>query len=799
MKKHQVWILGIIICVASPVFAFGADSIRDFRSAMPTAYAPNEILVKFKPSAQKTASAYYQSHWRISALRRFPSAGIHHMRLPQDMTVETALEIYRNDPDVEYVEPNYYRYAATTPNDTSFSNLWGLHNSGQIVNGTAGTSDADIDAPEAWEITTGSNDVVIAVVDSGVDYNHPDLSANIWANTDEIADNSIDDDGNGYVDDIRGWDFLDGDNAPLDPEGHGTHVAGIIAAVGNNATGVTGVNWTAKIMVLRPMDVNGTMSVANEISAIEYATANGAHIINCSFGGSGFSQSEKDVIEASRAVVICAAGNDGTNNDISPNYPSDYASANIISVAATDPDDNLASFSNYGAVSVDVGAPGVNIYSTKPARQTFWSDNFDDNDISDWTTGGTNNTWGTTNALASSGSYSLTDSPGGNYLNNTDSWARAPVLNLSSHKATKLEFKLRGRSETGNDHLYVQLSTDLTNWSNIAIISGNSTSGWNTQTYDLGAYDGQGTVYIRFRFNSDNTIAYDGWYIDDVTVTTAASSYDGSEYQFLNGTSMAAPIVSGIAGLVKSETASLTHTEIKSAIENSVDAKPALSGRVATGGRANAAGALKPPAPSALSAAAGSSSQIDLDWTDNSSNESGFKIERKTESAGTYTQIDTVSTDVTSYSNTGLSESTQYYYRVRAYNSTDNSAYSNEANATTQAPSGGGDGGGCFIATAAYGSPMAKELEILRRFRDNILLINPISKKLVRIYYQISPPVADLIADHNGLRTLVRVALLPIVGISWAVLKLGFGTAQLFILLFGLTLLGFIRFRKKSM
>jgi subtilisin family serine protease len=699
MKRLGIIVLIATCLLATPVWASELSWDNKSRIAQGAAYVPGELLVKYKPSVRAAASEHYQTRWGISTLRSFRSIGVQHVKLPEGMTVDEALEIYRDDPDVEYAEPNYYWYVTATPDDTYFNQLWGLHNTGQSVNGTSGTPDADIDALEVWDITTGSSSVVVAVIDSGADYSHPDLSDNIWTNPDEIAGNGIDDDGNTYVDDVRGWDFVDDDNDPIDSNDHGTHVAGTVAAVGNNSTGVTGVSWTAKIMVLRFLNAFGSGTTADAISSIEYANTKGAHVINNSWGGGSFSQSLKNAIDASSAVVVCAAGNDGTDNDNTPHYPSNYTSSNIIAVAATDQHDNLASFSNYGATSVDVGAPGKNIYSCQPGRQTVWSDNFDDGSMSNWTTGGTKNTWDTTSSLSFSGSYSLTDSPGGDYQNNTDSWARAPVVDLSSYSGVKLGFQLRGTSEAGYDFLYVETSNDGSSWMsrNILIgstiysrISGTSSGNWLSASVDLGDYDGTGTVYFRFRFTSDSLIDADGWYIDDVGVIAASSSYNGTEYQFMDGTSMAAPHVSGVAALIKAHNPSLTNTEIKAAIENNVDPKASLSGKVATGGRVNVSNALFLPAPSDLSGTTVSASQIDLSWTDNSPNESGFKIERKKGSGGTYSQIATVTANVASYSDTGLSEATSYYYRVRASSSAGNSSYSNEASATTYpaAPSG---------------------------------------------------------------------------------------------------------------
>ena len=226
---------------------------------------------------------------------------------------------------------------------------------------TGGTPDADIDAPEAWEISTGSNSVVVAVIDTGVQYTHSDLSANIWNNTDEIPGNALDDDGNGYVDDVRGWNFVNNTSETMDDNSHGTHVSGTIGAVGNNAIGVAGVNWQVKIMPLKAFDRGGYGRTSDIITAIEYANANGASVISNSWGGAPEDQALNDTIAASPVVVVCAAGNFGADNDKNAFYPASYSSTNIISVAATEENDALAYFSNYGLNSVDLAAPGINI------------------------------------------------------------------------------------------------------------------------------------------------------------------------------------------------------------------------------------------------------------------------------------------------------------------------------------------------------------------------------------------------------------------------------------------------------
>jgi subtilisin family serine protease len=276
--------------------------------------------------------------------------------------------------DVLYIEPNFVHamgdtVESTTPDDSSFSWLWGMNNTGQ----TGGTVDADIDAVEAWDLTTGSSDIVIAVIDTGIDYTHPDLAGNMWTNSGEIAGDGIDNDGNGYIDDVYGYDFAYGDGDPMDGNSHGTHTAGTIGAVGDNDSGVVGVNWNVSIMALKFLNDSGSGTTGAAIQAINYVTMMkrdyGVNIVatNNSWGGGGYSSALADAIAASGQqdiLFIAAAGNDGEDNDSGGHYPSNYTSDNVISVAATDRNDNLASFSNYGETTVDLGAPGVSIYST---------------------------------------------------------------------------------------------------------------------------------------------------------------------------------------------------------------------------------------------------------------------------------------------------------------------------------------------------------------------------------------------------------------------------------------------------
>jgi subtilisin family serine protease len=281
-----------------------------------------------------------------------------------------ALRSLQNHPFIEYAEYNYLQYIDLTPNDSLFSDLWGLHNTGQL----GGTFDADIDAPEGWDLSTGDPEIVVGVIDTGIDYNHEDLAANIWINPSEVPNNGIDDDGNGYVDDVHGINAITGSGDPMDDHYHGTHCAGTIGAVGNNSIGVAGVAWAAKIIGIKFLNSSGSGTTADAITGINYAVAlnnRGVNIrvLSNSWGGGSFSQALKDAISAANDVgilFVAAAGNDSFNNDVYPHYPSSYDLSNILAIASTDRDDNLSSFSNYGAISVDLAAPGSSILSTVP-------------------------------------------------------------------------------------------------------------------------------------------------------------------------------------------------------------------------------------------------------------------------------------------------------------------------------------------------------------------------------------------------------------------------------------------------
>jgi subtilisin family serine protease len=332
-------------------------------------HVEGELLIKFKGSSPAAERANVRANLGAQRRRGFRS-GAEHWTLPPGLSTEKAMARQRGNPHIEYIEPNYILGSDRAPNDPRYAELYGLNNIGQ----TGGTPGADISAESAWDGTTGSRDVVVAVIDSGIDYAHEDLAGNIFINDNEIPGNGMDDDNNGYVDDVHGWDFINDDNDPFDDNGHGTHVAGTIGAVGDNGLGIAGVSWEVSILPLKFLNASGSGSTSDAVTAIEYAITMGADVVNASWGGSGYSLTLRGAIEEAATadiLVVASAGNDGRDIDLSPHYPASYLTPNIVAVAATDHSDDLASFSNFGPNAVDLTAPGVATLSTVPAGYGF--------------------------------------------------------------------------------------------------------------------------------------------------------------------------------------------------------------------------------------------------------------------------------------------------------------------------------------------------------------------------------------------------------------------------------------------
>jgi len=359
--------------------------LADWSTLSTNDYFPGHLVVRYKQGADMDVAASLLASVGAEQVASLKAMPIALLKINADNDISVAAVALSDSAQIQYVEP-HYRYqlfdnpSRLMPDDTSFGELWGLHNIGQDF----GTADKDIDAPEAWNITQGSTNVIIAICDTGIELDHDDLVDNLWVNPGESgfdtngidkAFNNIDDDGNGYTDDVHGvnfaWEVFGYSNSvPNDDHGHGTHVAGTVGAVGNNSNGVVGVNWNCQLMALKIGGSYGVSAFA-AAEAIEYAIEAGARVSNHSWGGPVASAAMTDAIQyalTNNHLVVCAAGNSGADNNVTPSFPCNDPSENVISVAATDRDGRLASFSNYGADSVDIAAPGVDIFSTVPSN-----------------------------------------------------------------------------------------------------------------------------------------------------------------------------------------------------------------------------------------------------------------------------------------------------------------------------------------------------------------------------------------------------------------------------------------------
>lgn len=535
-------------------------------SAMPasaaTEYVEGEVIVTFKPTAPlETAQAVLKKK-SLSFATRFGPLSEKRKRQTglvseRGKTTAQLIAEIKDDPTVETVEPNYLRWVNAEPNDPRFAELWALKNTGQAVNGTSGTASADVKFVAARELArTPLSQIVVGVIDSGMDVVHPDLAANVWVNNLETPGNGIDDDGNGYIDDRNGYDFASGDADPSDSGYHGTHVAGTIGARGDNQTGIIGVNERVRLLALKVSTDGTTISTSAAISALQYATAlknRGVNIValNASYGGGGYSSSENAAIQAAgdAGIILCAAaGNNTSNNDSTASYPASYRLPNMIVVAATDQNDGLASYSNYGATTVDIAAPGSNILSTQPSTVSFQA-------------GGTTYSSSelTFSGLTTGVSGNIVDCGFGN------SPAEFPAA-VNGHIAL---------IQRGTQTFSTKVTYAMAAGAKAAII-------WNNVS---GTFSG--TLQTANNWIPARSISQaDGQAIRAALPRTGAIVVTGN-YQYLNGTSMATPHVAGAVAFAAMNFPGQTVAQRRQRILASVDLKLGLLGKVATSGRLN--------------------------------------------------------------------------------------------------------------------------------------------------------------------------------------------------------------------
>lgn len=559
--------------------------------AAPHGLVPGRIIVRFAPRLGRVAERATAIHLGGRLERRLPVAGLGLVATPRTESPRLAARRAARLPGVRYAEPDQYIDWRALPNDPLFGSQWALRNTGQNLLATAGTPGADIQAAPAWDQETGSRSVIIADVDTGADLTHPDLAANIWVNPGEIPGNHIDDDGNGLTDDVNGWDWADSDNVPDDSrsfeQGHGTETASIIAAVGDNGIGMTGVDWRVSLMPLRAATLSDT------ISAFIYARQEGARVINFSAGFPFYSQALRDTIDNLGSVLVVNAADNGgfdgrgDDSDRVGDFPCKFPSPNLICVAASNQQDRLTSFSNYGPISVDLAAPGENVLGAYPANAISYDLNefFDQPLGHRFSRGGRHDHWAVTKKLGGS----LTDSKRGDYQNNTDSFVSTRPIDLRQRRACEVDFFLLHRLQKGPDRLFVEVSRRRGHWHRLASFTGVAPGDFHFLRLPR-SFDGVARARVRFRLHTNATVRLDGVYIDDLQVTCVTTA---PTYAFADGTSFAAPQVSGAAGLILARDPGISVAEIKARLLGSVDHIPSMAGKLVSGGRLDVAAALR--------------------------------------------------------------------------------------------------------------------------------------------------------------------------------------------------------------
>ena len=561
-------------------------------------YVEGELLIRAKKGYSISSARQFISESGDIVAHQVDNKGLMLVKLSKSDTVKAAMARYKATSAYELVQPNFRYYATATVDDTDYGNLWGLKNTGQTIAspvysaGNPGTAGNDIDAEAAWDIQTDCSSKIVAVIDTGINYNHADLAANMWDGTASGTPN-------------HGWDFIDNDDDPMptDAQYHGTHVAATIGAVGGNGAGMTGVCQTAKIMAIRVLGIGGG-TTASVINGVNYAVSKGAKIINMSLGGGSFDQLFDDAITNAGnndVVVVVAAGNDGVDTDTTDSYPCNYTPSNLVCVAALDQAYSLASFSNYGLTHVDIGAPGTNIHSAYPGTQLS----------EDFSTGWTNvagsgaDQWVNSTCDLSSVTYDTLVNPEpqctgtyGPYANTQDDRAYKN-FNLNGVQGASLEYYARIRTTDADDTFAVGFDNaggndpfDSSGGDTILeSLFGDKGTSWYKKSYDLSNCL-TATCSIGFQLNTDGFgVNSDGISIILMKINKVENA--STTYALLNGTSMASPHAAGVAALVYSYNSNYTADEVATAIRNSGESIASLSGTTTTGRALNAFNALR--------------------------------------------------------------------------------------------------------------------------------------------------------------------------------------------------------------
>jgi len=626
--------------LSSVVDMGGRADMRARIIEMQQPYVPGEVIVKYEENRAPQASLL-----NAAIFNAFAEAGVAgDIELLEVIDEETILlETSEEDvtdiaeqltemPFIEYAQPNFiYEHRSIVTNDPSRAQQWALDNTGQSINGSAGIVDADMDAPEAWQISGGSpaagggggsssvGDIVVAVLDSGVAYNHPDLTANMWNGSSCVSDT-----GAALGSCVHGYDAGDNDRDPApSTSAHGTMVSGVIAATQNNGIGITGIAPQAKIMAIKAYPLT-TIAL---IQGIDFATANGADIINASWGASTtscaaiFDQSMFNAIEAFPGLFIAAAGNSAADHNGNNHFdsPADYGHdtacwtglPNVVSVAATNQQDQLASFSDYGAGFVDIAAPGQNIYTTTLAGH-------EENFLSTFTqlpTGwiaDAGSTWGVANFYGMIASL-YSDVQNTPYLSGIDTAVTSAPIDMSGLSNARVSVNTACDTEYNATDDYMTLiasssagDTELARWNEYVLdqaTGDNQPSGWSSGTISQSIPAQYMTADFRLRFgwvtdaDADTGTEGGSCYIDSINITA-----DGEVYEYVDGTSFSSPYAAGVAALIWGQDSSLTRDDVKDILLSSGDSLSSLAGKTVTGKRVNAHRALSLPRATSVSA-----------------------------------------------------------------------------------------------------------------------------------------------------------------------------------------------------
>jgi subtilisin family serine protease len=649
-----------------------APAAGDDGPATAPALTPDGVIVQWLPDADHGEKVAARADAEVTFEGDLGNREFQLVEVEAGQSPEDAVRALEADPAVAVAERDGYRTLDAVPNDPLFDQQWGAQNLGTGIDGFAGAvAGDDISLTAAWDRTVGSPSVVMADIDSGYRFGDGDLGPVAWTNPGEIPGNSIDDDGNGFVDDVHGYDFVGAsatsptsDNDPTDDNlisgGHGLHTAGIMGAAGNNGVGISGVARNATIMPLRvcanqPSSNETRCPNSSIIAAINYAGDNGAKVANMSLGGNTFNQTEVNAIAAHPGTLyVISAGNDGGNNDggeAAPKghyYPCDYrptvdasppvvgAIDNIVCVAATNQADGLASFSDWGATSVDLGAPGTEILSTFLAKENWLSDSFETNNFATkWADFGAP---GYGRAGVGDGpltSFGMTDTPGAapeaNHTYGVESKAAASIpAGTGVCRVRGMRF-LKGSAVYG-------LIRDGSFSPELEFTPG-QTAGSSMVTFqtmpilNLGGHSVK--MFFEYRAGSSPTAA-EGFWLDDVHLECFAPLSAPLAYEFLQGTSMAAPQVTGAAALLWSLKPSASVTEVREALLDSADPVASLSGKTVTGGRLDVAAALDELVPPGTETVAPDTAITSQPASSTQSTTAKFEFTRTDADAGTF-------------------------------------------------------------------------------------------------------------------------------------------------------------------